>query len=273
MQDPVKFNSKDVVIQTIRISEDSAISFCTERGGIITSLVLQGKEILYLDKETFEDTEKNVRGGIPILFPNAGAFESTQFPLLGQHGFARNSSKWISQTTLNGFTESLSSDEESKKMYLYDFQLSVEGKFENDGSFTLIQKVENNDKKNMLPIAMGLHPYFKVENDKKKNIQFNFEGGKYIEEQFYNWSEGNFISIDNPKIHNPQAVMNIVLPNVGTLMIDASVEYKKIWIWSLPGENFICIEPVMRDVQGLVNDPELLMPNAVFSGSVNFNLK
>jgi galactose mutarotase-like enzyme len=56
-------------------------------------------------------------------------------------------------------------------------------------------------------------------------------------------------------------------------MIDASEKYQKIWIWSLPDKDFICIEPVMRDVGGLVNDPQILEPKEVFVTSVNFNLE
>ena len=52
--------------------EGNEVSFSPERGGIITSLKLGGKELLYLDEETFRNPEVNVKGGIPILFPNAG---------------------------------------------------------------------------------------------------------------------------------------------------------------------------------------------------------
>ena len=35
------------------------------RGALVTALNVGGKEILYLDRATFEDAPKNVRGGIP----------------------------------------------------------------------------------------------------------------------------------------------------------------------------------------------------------------
>ena len=134
-------------------------------------------------------------------------------------------------------------------------------------------KVENLEDYKELPISMGLHPYFKVPSSEKKNIKFNFEGGKSIEEQFDKWSNGQFVSIDNPKLKDPSAVMEIVFPNMHTLVIDPSVEYQKIWVWSMPDKDFICIEPVMRDVGGLVNDPQKIRPKETFSASVNFNIK
>jgi len=47
---------------------------------------------------------------------------------------------------LNGFRETLVSDEETKKVYPYDFNFELEGIFEADGSFTLTQTVENLEK-------------------------------------------------------------------------------------------------------------------------------
>ncbi|MDE2030957.1 MAG: hypothetical protein KGI58_01710 [Patescibacteria group bacterium] len=261
-------------IKKITIVEGNQASFCPMRGGIITSIKLKGKEILYLDEDTFKNSEVNVRGGIPILFPNAGPLEnSTEFPNLKQHGFARNSDKWQSELNNNYFKEVLISDDDTLKLYPYNFQLSIEGILEKNGSFTLIQKVLNKEINKDIPVSMGLHPYFKVSNDHKKNIKFNFEGGEYIEDNIDMWSNGKFISIDNPSVLNSTSIMEISIPSLGMLEIKASPEYKKIWIWSLPDKDFICIEPVMRDNGGLVDNPEMIKPNEILSAQININLK
>ena len=67
--------------------------------------------------------------------------------------------------------------------------------------------------------------------------------------------------------------MEVIIPDLGTLIIDASKEYEKIWIWSIPEKDFICIEPVMRDEGGLVNNPQKIDPKEIFNASVNFLLK
>ena len=66
--------------------------------------------------------------------------------------------------------------------------------------------------------------------------------------------------------------MEIIIPSLGTISINTSVEYKKIWIWSLPGKDFICVEPVMRDINGLIDDPQVVEPNKTFTAKVNFKL-
>jgi galactose mutarotase-like enzyme len=132
--------------------------------------------------------------------------------------------------------------------------------------------VKNLEQGKTLPIAMGLHPYFRVPHDEKTNIRFNFEGGALIEQQIEQWANGKMVSIDNPKVSNPAAVMEVVTPGLGILRIDASPEYRKIWIWSEPGKDFICIEPVMRDIGGLIKNPELVKPGEIFTASVNFSI-
>jgi len=263
-------------IENIKNSNDNEVSVCPRRGGIITSLKLKGKEVFYFDEATLNDdtqifTKSPVRGGVPILFPNAGEIkENDIFPSLKRHGFARDLN-WDFEKTKNGFKEVLVSNEKIKEIYPYDFKLSVTGGFEDNGSFTIEQSVENTGERS-LPVAMGLHPYFKVSNEEKKNIKFNFEGGKEVEEKFDIWSEGGTVYIDNPKINNPDNSMEVKIPSIGNIVLDVSKEYKKIWIWSQPGKDFVCIEPMERGLNGIIDDPEILNPKDIFKAYFNIYL-
>jgi galactose mutarotase-like enzyme len=158
-------------------------------------------------------------------------------------------------------------------MYPYDFALSIEGQLDTDGSFMISQIVENKEADKPLPIAMGLHPYFKVPDEEKKNIRFDFKGGDYIEKNIDVWANGGTISIDNPKVGDPSATMEIIIPELGVLILDISIEYKKVWIWSQPGQDFICIEPVMRDVGGLADDPVFIKPLQLCAATMRVSIK
>ncbi|HAE36957.1 MAG: Aldose 1-epimerase family protein [Candidatus Nomurabacteria bacterium GW2011_GWF2_35_66] len=257
----------ELKIETIKGPNGCEVSFCPLRGGIITSLKLNGKELLFLDKETFKNKEVSVKGGIPYLFPNAGPLDpNTKFPNLAQHGFARNL-EWKNENTENGFCITLVSSEETKKLYPYNFKFSIKGSFNEDSSFTMETEIENLEENEDMPISMGLHPYFNVSNEEKKNIKFNFEGGKYVEEQIESWANGKAISIENPGVP-----IEVEIPGLGTSVIDLSKEFKRIWVWSMSGKDFVCIEPVMRDKNGLLNNPELIKPKDTFKASVNFKL-
>jgi galactose mutarotase-like enzyme len=82
--------------ETLELSDDgarSAVSIVPERGAIVTRFRARGRELLYLDDATLRDRTKNVRGGIPILFPSPGKLEGDHFTRGGregamkQHGF------------------------------------------------------------------------------------------------------------------------------------------------------------------------------------------
>ena len=84
-----------MAFETLRIQHgDVSAEIVPERGAIVSSLKVRGKDVLYMDTSTLEDATKNVRGGIPLLFPYAGKLVDEIFVHAGtkmkQHGFARN---------------------------------------------------------------------------------------------------------------------------------------------------------------------------------------
>src|SRR5438552_3652936 len=66
-----------------------------QRGGLVTRFAVGRDEVLYLDPTTLVDRTKNVRGGIPVLFPIAGRLGGDRYLIDGasypmrQHGLAR----------------------------------------------------------------------------------------------------------------------------------------------------------------------------------------
>ena len=269
-----KKTENPVKIEAIQGPNKNEVALSPERGGIITSMILNKTEVLHLNRDNFNDREKNVRGGIPILYPNAGPLENDDIYKLKQHGYARTSEKWeLVEGDIDTLTEVLKSDDETKKGYPFDTTLKITTKTEEDGSVTINQEATNTEKDKEAPISMGLHPYFKVKNEDKEKIKFDFEGGKEIESDFDNWSEGGTTMIDNPKLQDPEAILRVEIPGLGTIVMDISQEYKKIWIWTMPGEDFVCVEPVMRNPNGLVDDPEMVKPGEKVSGKVNYRLE
>lgn len=244
-------------IETVKTPEGNEVSFCPERGGIITSIKFDGNEVLYMDDETFNNKEVNVKGGVPILFPNAGPIhdeiKTDELKNLKQHGFVREF-KWNYQKEENGFSEVLTSNPKTKEIFPYDFKLSIKANFDNN-SFIIKQEVENTDKEKILPISSGFHPYFKVSSREKKNINFNFQGGEKIKEKTEIWANGEVVSVENPNVP-----FTVDIPGLGELHFEISKEYKRILVWSQEGKDFVCIEPVMRDKGGIVSDPEKIQP-------------
>lgn len=99
---------------------------------------------------------------------------------------------------------------------------------------------------------MGLHPYFRIPSELKSKIKFDFPGGKIAQEKIENWINGKAISMKNPSTEDELVPLNIVIPKLGTVVMTASPEYKRIWVWSANANaDFFCVEPVMRDTGGL----------------------
>ncbi len=245
--------------EAIHLGEGS-ITAAPLRGGIISSLKLAGHELLYMNRETYADPAKNVRGGIPIMFPNAGAVDDPKFDLK-QHGFARTS-EWAYAASADGrsFSEVLTAP--AIPGYPHESTLTLEAALLEDGTARITQTALNRGGEPM-PVAMGLHPYFAIPAGRKGEILFDFPGGEVIEAEASVWMEGGTTSIDNPGVP-----LQIRIPGAGVLTLTVSPEFKKVWVWSLPGEDFVCIEPVMRDVNGLSTDPELVGPGGSVAGTL-----
>lgn len=243
----------------------------------MTALRLSGVELLYLDDATLADPSRSVRGGIPILFPNAEAARpegSRAYPLLPKHGLARLSARWERlPADARTFRERLVSDEESLARFPHAFELEVRASLE-AGGCRIEERVRNTGAA-PLPIAMGLHPYFRVPQEEKRNIVFeNFARvdsardargrevpgarGKRVEECADIWSAGGAVSLANEGVP-----LRLALPRVGTIELAASLEYRRLWVWSEPEKDFVCVEPFMRERGGLAQDPELVAPGNI----------
>ena len=89
-----------------------------DRGGIATALAIDGRDVLFMDQATLADPAKNVRGGIPVLFPSPGKLDGDRWARGGasgamkQHGFARNL-PWRVLGTLGGAAAAVAREHEA----------------------------------------------------------------------------------------------------------------------------------------------------------------
>ena len=147
----------------------------SNRGGLITNWVSEGREILYFDEKRFIDKTKSIRGGIPILFPICGnldipnsLFGKNYMPFM-QHGFARDL-QW--QHYLNKKKNSLflilHDTEKTKTFYPFNFELKIEVSLKIN-CLKFIINIQNKTNIEM-PVNFGLHPYFNISDFKNLNF-------------------------------------------------------------------------------------------------------
>ena len=228
------------------VSGTTQAKIAPERGGLLTSFSIDSAEIIYLDRETFNDSTKNVRGGIPLLFPNAGPLKSGLYNL-PQHGFVRKIPWIVSEQKRNSIALQLLSNPETRINYPFNFELKLDVEVAGNKlthSFT----IKNTGNKPM-PTAYGTHPYFKISQDNKPKLITNIGG---FHPQEINWLE----EFDQP-FSNP-GLINVQMPGKEIKIETCPAIFKFVRIWHQPGKNFICIEPWTRDVFALDNSNQSL---------------
>jgi galactose mutarotase-like enzyme len=228
------------------VSATTQAKIAPERGGLLASFSVANKEILYLDRETFSDPTKNVRGGIPLLFPNAGPLKGGLYKL-PQHGFVRKMPWKVTGQNRNSITLKLLSNIETRINYPFDFALKLDVEVA-ENRLTHSLTVENTGEKPM-PTAYGTHPYFNISQDNKHKLITNIGG---FHPQEINWLE----EFDQP-FSNP-GLITVQMPGKEIQIESDPAIFKFVRIWHQAGKDFICIEPWTRDAFALDNHDQSL---------------
>jgi galactose mutarotase-like enzyme len=233
----------------------SRVEVVPERGGIIIRWSVQGQDILYLDDERFADERLSVRGGIPILFPICGNLPNNTYTYKGQkytlkqHGFARDLPWQVTdQVTSNraGITLVLNSNEQTKSIYPFDFQLAFT--YQLKGNSLEIHQQYTNKSNEPMPFSTGLHPYFAV-SDKSK-LEYDIPCSQYQDQMTkeVHRFEGNFdLSRDEIDVVFGQLTeTSASITDTGRalkLSIGYSNLYANLVFWTVKGKDFYCLEP------------------------------
>ncbi len=262
-------------------TKKSYFTVAPERGAIVVLLNLSGKDILYLNKETLFDKTKNIRGGIPILFPICGrvvdgkiTFKGQEYPMKN-HGFARDTAwevvGYIDELSLNGVVLKLSSSGFTKTFYPYDFELFIKYTI-NDEIFGVEMIVKNNDREE-LPFYAGFHPYFLCNKDEftlKLDCEKCFDD---VEKKFVDLENFKELDFSKPEINLDffdvgSESIEFTLDKDKRLLLVKDKSFKNIVVWSLRDYDFVCIEPWMGEHEGyLQNKYYYLKPNDIFKAA------
>jgi galactose mutarotase-like enzyme len=280
--------SKDVFETHLLTNEkkDTFIEVVPERGGIISTFVVQDKPVFYLDKSTLTDRNKNIRGGIPILFPICGPLKNDTYFLSGQqytmkqHGFARNSTWDVAEVSTAEDSASikleLRDNDETYALYPFKFKLIYEYKL-NGSTLSVNATYINHDEKPM-PFYAGYHPYFQVEDKKQLEIEIpsqtytETKNGSVIDNQFnYEQDEINVFYHDLARnsfhITDPLKKWKI--------HVRFDPIYKHIVLWTLKGKDFICVEPWMAENDAFNSKEDLVFvqPGQQLKSNVVFEVE
>lgn len=241
-------------LEAIRIEHGTTrATLVPGRGGILTSLVVDGREVLYLDEATLRDETKNVRGGNPVLFPSPGPLPGDRFTRAGrtgtmkQHGLARQRPWSLEAGDASAVTLRLASDASTVAEFPWSFALVLRYQV-SDGRVRITQRVENHDATPM-PYALGFHPYFAVPLAKKGAVFVPTRATRgwdnVTKREVAVSGPVRFGSeeIDLHLVDHGEGRAELVVGNDAGVVVTASPAFTRWVIWSLPGKDFVCVEP------------------------------
>lgn len=244
----------DTYVLTDQTTE-SRLEVVPDRGGVITSWQVQGRELLYMDTARFADPSLSVRGGIPILFPICGNLPDNTYThngqsyTLKQHGFARE----MPWEVLDRVTQDkaslklgLSSNDQTRAVYPFDFEL--EFTYTLQGQVLSIQQRYTNRSSEVMPFAIGFHPYFLVLD--KSQLRFEIPATEVLDQQskLMQPFSGTF-DFDRTEIDwafpqlNRQAASGSDLSRHTRITLTYGSEFSALVFWTLKGKDFYCLEP------------------------------
>jgi galactose mutarotase-like enzyme len=222
-----------------------------DRGGLVTELWLDNESILYLDRETFNDPSKSVRGGIPILFPMCGPLRDDRYEYGGQelsmkqHGFARTLPWSVTGHDASSITIGLGTDHDTRAIFPFDFTLRYTYKIR-PGTLRIDQFIENRSPRTM-PFSCGFHPYFATPD--KSALRFDIPAHQAAENPFGEPKAFSGFDFDADAIdltftdaREPRASFDDYRREQ-SITVSASVEYHYIVFWTLKDRPFVCLEP------------------------------
>lgn len=259
---------------------NARVTVAPARGGMVTRFTVGDAPVLFLDEASLRDATKNVRGGIPVLFPISGPLKDDRLVVgsesfvMKQHGFARNRA-WTAAYEKTGdhvatLGLELFPDEPSLAQYPFDVAVRLLYTLE-DGALTLQRDVVNRDAR-PAPIQPGFHPYFFLDDVRKRDARIDTDATRA-------WDNVRKREIDVPKpldltekevdLHlldhelRGEALgrtTRIVRPGRPSIRIDFSDDHDVLVVWTLAGRDFVCVEPWVGRANAINDRRAVIVP-------------
>jgi galactose mutarotase-like enzyme len=218
------------------------------RGAIVSRFDVGGAPILYLDRATLEDPTKNVRGGVPFLFPTAGRLDGDRYRgrELKQHGFARNLPFTVVARDARSVTLALAASDETRARF--PFELRVELTIAVAGRELRIDQRYQNLGDEPMPLHAGFHPYFYVPDADKARVTVETRATRAFDNVRKEEVPFSGFDFTQPEVdlhlrdHGaPRSALR--RPGAPTVEIEASAEFAQWVVWAVAGKDFVCVEP------------------------------
>lgn len=252
-----------------------------DRGALVARWSIDGEELLYLDETTFEDRDKNVRGGNPVLFPSPGKLRDDRWArgTLKQHGFGRQLPWAVTSRTADRTTLTLEDNETTRANYPFSFRADLHFVL---GARTLrVEQEVQNRGTDRMPFGFGFHPYFIVPVDEKPAATIDTSATRAFDNVTKETIDLHGIALGSGEVdlhlldHNCNESELAWFAGTRRMHVRASRDYRRWVVWTLPDKPFVCLEP-WTSAGDALNTGELLLelgPTETWRGFVEYELE
>lgn len=231
------------------VAGDTRVRVAPARGCHITSMSVGNRELFYMDRATFDDPARNVRGGVPLLFPFCGKLADGVFRPAGtsiaQHGFGRNHPWRVVERGPAWLRCAFDHNDEVRALFPYTYE-AEQTVWAWPGGMQVELAVHSRDAR-PIPMTPGFHPYFAMPAAQKPNARV--DAPSYPHDKLNNTGEPNFA---HPM--PPSGVVVADLPGAGRVRIESSDNLRVLQSWTQAGEDFLCLEP-FAEMPNAINAP------------------
>lgn len=254
--------------QTREVENERLLVKVNDHGGELAGIYDKenNKELIWCGEESVWNRQA------PLLFPFVGEVYNKEYHYEGKtypmtpHGFARDSKFEFEGVKDQTILHTLSSTEETKKIYPFDFKLEVSHKIE--ANKVIVEwKVKNTGDKEML-FSIGAHPAFNVpvregelqkdyylsfdEKEKLDYIRISKDGGTALYEEVHAlcledgmYQVGEHLFDDGVLIfeNHQLSKVGIAFPDKKPYITIECKGFPYVGVWTKPTAPFICLEP------------------------------
>jgi len=166
---------------TIRLRSGARASLYLHGAHLTSYINEQGRELIFMSSKASITATSNIRGGIPVVFPQFGPTPLPGLKALPQHGFARNSNDWTvldSQGSADeaAVTLELKDNEKTRQLWPHSFSVRLRTSLSSTADrrigSALTQRLEVINKNESAPFdfTVLLHTYFAIPDVKIATI-------------------------------------------------------------------------------------------------------
>jgi len=221
------------------------------RGAIACRFDVGKTRVLFMDQETLRDPTKNVRGGVPVLFPTPGKLVDDKWSYAGksgsmkQHGFARNQAWRVTERGAATAVLTLESSDETRAQFPWDFTFDM--LFTVKGTTLRLDQKITNKSATPMPFGVGFHPYFEVPDAAKARTRVTTNAKRAFDNVTKKTIDLAGIDLTQKEVDlhlldHGSTESSLIHPG-GTVTLRGSEEYTHWVVWTLAGRDFVCLEP------------------------------